>query len=60
MMAQDPVKFMQIFKQCGDFDTDESVIKELAEKEGWDEERLKKAIGSAFQALTARALRHSL
>ena len=44
MMAQDPVKFRQIFKQCGDFDTDESVLKELAEKEGWDEKQLKKAI----------------
>ena len=44
MMAQDPVKFRQIFKQCGDFDTDESVLKELAEKEGWDEKQLKKAL----------------
>ena len=44
MMAQDPVKFRQIFKQCGDFDTDESVLKELAEKEGWDEKQLKNAI----------------
>lgn len=44
MMAQDPVKFKQIFKQCGDFDTDESILKELAEKEGWDEEKLKRAI----------------
>lgn len=44
MMAQDPVKFMQIFKQCGDFDTDESILKEQAEKEGWDEKHLKEAI----------------
>ena len=44
MMAQDPVKFRQIFKQYGDFDTDESVLKELAEKEGWDENQLKKAL----------------
>ena len=44
MMAQDPVKFMQIFKQCGDFDTDESILKEQAEKEGWDPKKLKEAI----------------
>ena len=44
MMAQDPVKFKQIFKQCGDFDTDETILKDLAEKEGWDEERLKKTL----------------
>lgn len=44
MMAQDPVKFKQIFKQCGDFDTDESILKELAEEEGWDEDRLREAI----------------
>ena len=43
-MAQDPVKFKQIFKQCGDFDTDESIIRELAEEEGWDEKKLKKVI----------------
>lgn len=44
MMAQDPVKFKQIFKQCGDFDTDETILKELAEKEGWDEKQLREAI----------------
>lgn len=44
MMAQDPVKFMQIFKQVGDFDTDESIIREQAEEEGWDIEKLKKAL----------------
>lgn len=44
MMAQDPVKFKQIFKQCGDFDTDESILKELAAEEGWDEEKLREAI----------------
>lgn len=44
MMAQDPVKFKQIFKQIGDFDTDESILRELAEEEGWDEKKLKNAI----------------
>ena len=44
MMAQDPVKFKQIFKQCGDFDTDETILNELAEQEGWDRKRLAKAI----------------
>lgn len=44
MMAQDPVKFKQIFKQKGDFDTDESILKEKAKKEEWDIEDLVKAI----------------
>lgn len=44
MMAQDPVKFKQIFKQNGDFDTDESILKEKAKKEEWDIEDLVKAI----------------
>ena len=55
MMAQDPVKFMQIFKQCGDFDTDESIIKELAEQEGWDEERLKKAIAEKEEEILGKS-----
>ena len=44
MMAQDPVKFLQIFKQVGDFDTDESIIRKRAEDECWDDEKLKAVI----------------
>ena len=55
MMAQDPVKFRQIFKQCGDFDTDESVLKELAEEEGWDEKRLRKAINEKEEEILGKS-----
>ena len=55
MMAQDPVKFKQIFKQLGDFDTDETVLKELAEKEGWDEKKLKKAIEEKEEELLGKS-----
>ena len=44
MMAQSPVKFRQIFKQVGDFDTDESILKKQAEDEGWDVKTLLSAI----------------
>lgn len=55
MMAQDPVKFRQIFKQIGDFDTDESILKELAEKEGWNWEKLKDEIESKQQELLGKS-----
>ena len=55
MMAQDPVKFMQIFKQCGDFDTDESILKEQAEAEGWDYETLSKAIQKKQEELLGKS-----
>ena len=44
MMAQDPVKFRQIFQQVGDFETDESLLKEKAKDEGWNLKELVKAI----------------
>lgn len=44
MMAQDPVKFRQIFQQVGDFETDESILKKQAADEEWDTEALLKAI----------------
>ena len=55
MMAQDPVKFMQIFKQCGDFDTDESILKEQAESEGWDFQTLKEAIEKKQEELLGKS-----
>ena len=55
MMAQDPVKFMQIFRQIGDFDTDESLLKEQAEKEGWDYQTLKEAIEKKQEELLGKS-----
>ena len=55
MMAQDPVKFEQIFKQCGDFDTEETVLKELAEKEGWDEKKLHESIMKKEQDILGKS-----
>lgn len=44
MIAQDPVKFRQIFQQVGDFETDESILKKQAKDEEWNIEDLLKAI----------------
>lgn len=44
MMAQDPVKFRQIFQQVGDFETDESILKKQAADEEWDIKTLLSAI----------------
>lgn len=44
MMAQDPVKFRQIFQQVGDFETDESILKKQAKDEEWDVRTLLSAI----------------
>lgn len=55
MMAQDPVKFMQIFKQRGDFDTDETILKELAEKENWTVEKLQNAIREKQEELLGKS-----
>ena len=55
MMAQDPVKFLQIFRQCGDFDTDETILCDLAEREGWEPEELKKRIREKQEELLKKS-----
>lgn len=55
MMAQDPVKFKQIFKQLGDFDTDESLLQKQAINEGWDIPTLKRAILAKQEELLGKS-----
>ncbi len=55
MMAQDPVKFKQIFKQVGDYDTDESILQETAKKEGWTKEQYLSAIKGIKQELLGKS-----
>ena len=55
MMAQDPVKFKQIFKQIGDFETDESLLQKQAVNEGWDIQTLKRAILAKQEELLGKS-----
>lgn len=59
MMVQDPVKFKQIFKQVGDFDTDEKLIKEKAVKEAWSTEMLEKAIKAKQEEILEESNKHA-
>lgn len=54
-MAQDPVKFMQIFRQIGDYDTDETLIKEQAEREGWDADQLNQTLKDAQEKILEKS-----
>lgn len=59
MMAQSPVKYNQIFKQVGDFDTDETIIRKQAEKEGWNYDMLRGAIIAKQQELLGKSNRRA-
>lgn len=55
MMAQDPVKFKQIFRQVGDWDTDESILRETAEEEHWETKALLEAIADKQKELLGKS-----
>ena len=46
---------MQIFRQIGDYDTDETLIKEQAEREGWDADQLNQTLKDAQEKILEKS-----